>query len=249
MANLLSYKPSFLWEDTTIDRGESINNLNLTIQRVKEYKDEIFKTPDFEDINLTWGNFFEFVYGHGFDAEQRITRFPWMTQIQHTTLVYMLGSFKNTTVLNAVDLEMIREELEGTNCGNIGFDCTPKPESFVCCVNSLDELHRKFVSNFNYVQRCQNFRYFKKFFLPELTISLNQIQNGIETGKYPKDIIRIDDAKVVGEKVHIHFGGRYPCALNIDGTWKHPNDKYKIPVDCREVLCRIGFLLPDEYYI
>ena len=66
-------------------------------------EDSIFKkhkelggqfSNDFEKIETSWGSLMEFVFQYGWEETARIQRFPWMTQMQHTTLVYILSSFK-----------------------------------------------------------------------------------------------------------------------------------------------------------
>jgi len=248
MAHLISYKPSFEWEDTLIDRGDSINMLNSALVKATEYKDTIFKTPNFQQINLTWGNLFEFIYSYGYDEQARIQRFPWMTQIQHTSLIYLLNYFKNTTPLRAQDLGSLISEFPGSNCGWVGFHIATQIDSYVSCSDSLNLLHRRFVTQMDYNQRCQNRVYFKKFFVPQLTKNINQINSEIDLGHYPAIIERIDVGKIIGEKLHVHFSGKHACALNIDGTWKHKNPKFKIPVEVCRLLSNWGFMLPDEYY-
>ncbi len=137
MGNLLTYKQSFLWENTNLDRGQTIQKLNLGMLKSKEYKDRLYKTPDFNELVLSWGNLMKFIFSYGFDEAERIKTFPWMTQIQHTTLVYILSSFKNTTALNSKDFDELHSEFHNENCGYIGFDVEEKISNYVSCESIL----------------------------------------------------------------------------------------------------------------
>ena len=46
--------------------------------------------------------------------------------------------------------------------------------------------------------------------------SPNQMQKQVLRGQAPKDVIRVDNPKIPGQKPHIHF--KDGTALNIDGT-------------------------------
>jgi hypothetical protein len=48
--------------------------------------------------------------------------------------------------------------------------------------------------------------------------------NKVLKGQGPNGIDRIDRPKIKGEQWHAHLGpGEGSPAVNIDGTWKHPN--------------------------
>jgi RHS repeat-associated protein len=53
------------------------------------------------------------------------------------------------------------------------------------------------------------------------TKSINQLNKEIATWKAPKELLRIDPAKIKWEQVHAHFRVNKNTALNIDGSWKH----------------------------
>lgn len=248
MGKFLTYKNSFEWEDTTLDRGESIHKLNEAVVKAKEYKDELIKTIDFDTINLSWGDFIEFVFMYGYDAAEREARFPWMSQIHHITLVLILSSFKNTTVPNATNLNKLKQEFPKENCCLIGMKTSNTITDYVYDKESLDASHSKFVSAFDYLRRKAEYPYFKKFYIPELKKELNQISKSISKKYVAKDFKSIHSPRTHEEQIHVHFNASSNCALNIDGTWKHKVENFNITIQARKELSKWGFLLPEEFY-
>lgn len=250
MGNLLTFNRTFQWDDSTIDRGEAIKNLNAAILKSKEY-DELFKTIDFDKIETSWGNLMEFVFEYGWDETVRHQRFPWMTQLQHTTLVYILSSFKNTTALNSSNLISLSAEFPGENCGHIGFKQNDIEDEYVSCENTLKSFHTKYVMTFNRNERLENKKYFYDFHQPNYELDINPINQLIRKGGLNALIVRIDKESydpqgnlLHGERIQVHFNDRNKCALNIDGTWKHHS--FNLPNDVCDKLIEWGFILPEN---
>ena len=248
MGKLLTYRSSFEWEDSKINRGVVIQKLNQAIIKSKEYKDNLFKVSDLNSINLSWGNFMEFVFSYGFEEEQRKQIFPWMSEIQHTTLVNILINFKNTSALNSLNLNELNAEFPGENCGYIGFELDNNISRYVFCNDSLDIFHQEFVSKFDFNRRKVEYEYFERFFIPELKKDPNQINQKIKNGKAAYSFKELHLPKIPGEQIHIHFHSKSNCALNIDGSWKHEVPNFKITTRACEELSIWGFRLPLKYY-
>lgn len=49
--------------------------------------------------------------------------------------------------------------------------------------------------------------------------SVNQMNQQVQRGQAPRNVIRVDRGKVKGEQDNVHFKGGH--SLNRDGTWKH----------------------------
>ncbi|MFN4149565.1 MAG: hypothetical protein ACK4IX_01365 [Candidatus Sericytochromatia bacterium] len=250
MGNLLTYKKTFEWEDTKIDRGESISKLNGAIIKSKEY-DVLYKTIDFNSISLTWGDFMEFIFNYGYDEAIREQTFPWMSQLQHTTLVYILSSFKNTTEIVENDLNSLKAQNSEENYGYIGFSDPLLTDDYVYCESTLFSFHAKYVSSFDRKKRLADGNYFMTFYTPELKKDLNQINQKINQGKYNALFKRLDKPSkdpngniLHGEKIQMHFNDEDKCALNIDGIWKHKH--FILPDDVCEKLIEWGFILPEN---
>ena len=254
MANLISYKSSFIWENPiAFADGEFISQLNEALVNSRANGDNIYATHGLKNIILSWGDFIDFIYHNAYEADERIKRFPWMTQMQHSTLINIFKFFSAETPAKSIDLESLEREFPKENNSLVGFNCNQKPNNYVYDIQSWFSFHRVYVSNMAYSERCKNYNYFKKFFKENLTVHANQIENEIKKNRVnalfkrldiPK---QVDDTKILhNEKIQMHFNDKNGSALNIDGTWKH--SKFKMPIDVCETLSKWGFLLPSEYY-
>ncbi|MFT3826396.1 MAG: hypothetical protein QM731_20905 [Chitinophagaceae bacterium] len=251
MANLLSYKESFVWEDSVIDRGVQIQELNIALDRARDLGDDIFKVPDLFNINLSWGDFFEFVYDTAFDDHARQLRFPWLSQAQHQTLIALLHFFSNATPRPSNNVQDLNEEYPDQSNSLIGIYSDQLPEDYVYDEETWSDLHRRWVTLFSRNERNRQRKYFRRFFYPELLEDPNRINYMIKKGQVHSFFKRIDIPKfggdgnpLHGEQVQIHFNDKGKSALNIDGTWKH--GECKIPEAACEQLIEWGFLLPDD---
>jgi hypothetical protein len=76
------------------------------------------------------------------------------------------------------------------------------------------------------------------------SVSPNQMNQQINTGKAPYGIKRVDTPKVANEKLHVTFKDN--SALNKDGTWKHNKNNYKITNEQKKWLEQNGWKLPTD---
>ena len=254
MANLISFKQSFIWEDPTVfTDGEFISQLNEALVNARANGDSIFAIPGLKNIILSWGDFIDFIYYFAFEEEERRKKFPWMTEKQHTTLINIFRFFNSETPEFATDLTSLEREYPKANNCYIGFEYALKPIKYICNKDSWFNFHRVYVTDMTYSERCTNFKYFIKFFQYGLTVKPNQIEHVIKKKRVNPLFKRLDTPKQVDddstlhhEIVQMHFNDKSGSALNIDGTWKH--GKFNLPNDVCETLSYWGFLLPPEYY-
>ncbi len=245
MGNLLTYKSSFEWEDSITDRSTFIENLTNAITEARTFGDRVFRTPDLHNLELSWGNFFNALY----NPEERQLRFPWLTDTLLNAITQILNVCQSTTPDNAANLNDLTGEFINENNGAIGFHYNPVPNPFVHDLNSWNEFHKSYVTN-NINVRRNNYEYFRRFYVPTLTMTVAQIQHAIGAGHAPYIVginapVHIEnDNTLHHEKIHIHFTDG--SALNIDGTWKHGNSD--IPNAACIVLEGWGFMLPEGYY-
>jgi hypothetical protein len=246
MGNLLSYRQSFCWDDTRLDRGEAILDLNDALDSARSFGDFIFRSADHFNATIGESDFFQFIYETQYDEEKRREVLPWLTQLQHNTLIYLLSFFQNTTNNNATSLAELENEFPNDNNGLVGLVCEIPPNSYVKCSRSWWQWHSIYVFT-NAQVRHQDYSYFKKFHNGELSTPLNQIQQEIANNQVDDFFESIHSPKIPHEKIHIHFTNG--SALNIDGSWKHLNDKKdkKIPLNARMLLLDWGFVLPSNY--
>lgn len=247
MGNLLGNRDSFNWQDNIRDRNTNIENLTIAIENANEFGDRIFATASFLDFTEFdwWYHFVAFLYETEYDSEARIARYPWLGQLNHTALIYIIRTFVTCTPNNSENLAQLSIEFPNENNQLIAFYNDHIQDGSVYDLETWEDFHRKFVTSFSLLQRRANLQYFHRFFLPMLRMPPNQIQHLINNGQCHHSIIRLDIARVVGEQVHIHFN---ECALNIDGTWKHHDPNYRINEEVCEKLVEWGFQLPIEYY-
>lgn len=148
------------------------------------------------------------------------------------------------------ELTDFNSEFKDFNHGEIGLLYAGCPDHLVYNNSSWEKFHQRYVATFSFEERCNKFDYFKNFYIPNLRVDINQIEQLIKNNKVHNSIIRIDPPEIAYEKIHVHFEDeKVECALNIDGTWKHsPKKNYKIKREAFMFLHDCGFLLPDEYY-
>lgn len=252
MINLLTYKESFLWENSEIPRSQIIRNLNEAILTSKQYGDSHYKTSDFNTLTVSWGNLMEFVFHYGFDEEQRLNRFPWMTQMEHITLVSILSSFKNTTALISNNIIQLDQEFGENKNAYIGFEIGENIDKYVFDKSSLDLIHKRHASCMCREERIE----FKEYFIqhyssPELKEDPNRINKMIKRNQSHPLFERLDIPKrdikgsiIHGESYQMHFKDRNSSCLNIDGHWKHGG--FDLPNEICEILIGWGFILPEN---
>jgi hypothetical protein len=247
MGNLIGKPEFFEWNNRLMDRNLHIDDLNAAIVEARKNRDKIFRSPDLFTLGTSWCNFYVQLIQLQYHEITTADKYPWLGQLQHTTLISIANFFQNETTLQSSTIEDLEIEFPGENNGHVGFHNNSELPD-VYNLTTLYNFHKRFVATFNFEQRCNQFQYFKKFYEPALTLALNQIQNQINNGLVNPIIIRIDAPLIPFEKIHIHFANNQNCALNIDGSWKHKVNNFRIPVDVCEQLNEWGFLLPEEYY-
>jgi hypothetical protein len=252
MGNLLSYNTSFYWEDTQTDRGQYILELNAALVAANDFGDDIYRTDDFFSITLSWGVLFEFIYSMQFDNAAERLLFPWLTEVQHQTLIGLLQFFYTTSPAMAATLEQLDEEFPNENNSLVGLRIDPLPTAiYVHNIHSWENFHRQYVTGFNRKRRVAESEYFRRFFAPQLRVSASEINRLIKRGSVHPIFKRLDlptiiqdDTTLHGEQAQMHFTDKNKSALNIDGTWKH--NHCEIPSEACEQLILWGFLLPEN---
>lgn len=245
MGNLLSDRDSFMWEDVTIDRGNAILELNEALVEARRFGDNIFISPDFYSIQLSWGDLIQTVFARQYEEIRNL--FPWLTQLQHTTLIGLFGFLRVTTPNGAQTIEELDEEFKASNNGRAGIQTDVVPQRYVSSRTSWLEWHMIYVTNTPTI-RFNQYSYFKLFYKPHLSVPPNQINQSIAADQTHPIFRRLDTPTFVdgvpqhNEQIHMTFED--DTALNIDGTWKHPN--CRIPVEARRQLLTWGFLLPED---
>ena len=243
MGNLLTYNASFYWAENDVDRNHQISNLNEAVISARNYGDKLYCHPNlFADGSvsqaffiLVWSNF-----------ENFRASFPWIKEPEYRLLSNVIEFFKQPP-LQSLNLQELQQNTGINNNAWIGIECNC-PEYLVHDNPSWHAFHRLFVSQFTLEQRRQNFEYFNKFFDGVLTRSINQIRQEIEQGRAHVSITRIDPPDFDHDKIHVHFVNNENCALNINGTWRHNDDGFRIPEGACIQLTEWGFKLPHEYY-
>jgi len=180
------------------------------------------------------------------DFEAFRLKYPWIKEPQYQILVNLRNYFKSSPS-NANTLQGLRNATGIENNAWIGLSSNCA-EYLVFNNPTWKAFHRIYVSTFTREQRAEHYEYFIKFYQPNLTIPLNQIQQRINDGHVHNSITRIDTPLIPYEKIHIHFNNNENCALNIDGSWKHEVESFVIPQDACEHLNEWGFILPRQYY-
>ncbi len=251
MVNLLTYKESFLWEDSRLNRSQSIRKLNEAIISSKDYGDRHYKTTDFNQLEVSWGNLMEFVFSYGFDEEQRVRRFPWMSQIEHYTLVNIFSSLKNATVFNSNNVKEFEKEFGQHRSSLMGFEIVNPQEKYVSCKITLNKFHSENASSFNRVERNQNINYFIKHYVVALKEDPNTINSLIKKKHVNPLFERLDIPKndssgkiLHGESFQMHFYDDKRSCLNINGKWKH--EGFDLPNEVCDQLISWGFVLPEN---
>lgn len=243
MGNLLSYNTSFNWADNTLDRNYQINNLHEAVISARDYGDNLYIHPDFFSNGSQSQDLFLLVWS---TYENFRAVYPWIKEPEYQMLFSILNFFRPAPN-NSLSLQALLQNTGVSN--NAWFGIESYCHEYLVHDNpSWHDFHRLFVSQFTLEQRRQNFEYFDLFFEAELTKSRNQIQQQINEGRSHVSITRIDPADFDHDKVHVHFENNENCALNIDGTWRHNDDGFRISEGACIQLTEWGFKLPHEYY-
>jgi len=252
MGNLLTRNSCFVWADKTIDRNHAINDLNKALTSARAEGDKVFRTANFQQNG--WNCIFEDLWATGSYPGFKVL-YPWISTTSYQTLIQifpLLGKPTpgGATAWNSFDAEVLAPK------SMLGFYQMHCPEPLVYDQPTWNNFHVEFVKSLSYSERCTQFKYFKKFFIPALIQNPSKINDDIDKGRYKHAFERIDAPPVHegrplhDQQIHIHLKkvSKKKIALNIDGTWKHPDESYDMPVKVREILSAWGFLLPDNHY-
>lgn len=240
-ANLLIHLESFDWPDLSIDRSDQLNNLSLAVDYINNNNDKIYSHPNGFTYKMPWGFFYDIF---SFDGEFKNMFCPWLT---HDFQKILLKLFNRTvtpqTSHNITDMD---GEFANENNGMLGV-CNLTVNKYVFDPSTWHALHSLYVKD-NPTTRTKCFKYFKKFYKPELTVDANSIKTLIRRRLAHDCFERLDtptytedDQTLHGERVQMHF--KNGSALNINGEWKHGT--FNIPKEAKEQLIEWGFLLPD----
>jgi len=249
MGNLLTYRPGFVWGDTATDRNGQIRDLVIAVTSARKERDSIYSSPNF--FNTGWGSVFEILWERP-DYEAFKNVFDWISIDEFQSLIMLPGVLGGETPLGADDWRSFDEEMAHGPNSLVGFWVGACPGPLIYDWLSWVQFHANHVKRFTYQERCHNLNYFKRFYKPGLTQNVAELKRRIRRER--SVMIDLHDPPINNgvpvhqQQIHIHFGPPNPCALNIDGSWKHPNDKFQMPMRVRELLSEWGFLLPDDHY-
>ena len=243
-ANLLLLLESFRWDDLEFDRSDIMEDLILAFNCVVENDDRIFGHPNSYNFSLNWGFFHELL---AFDEEELNVFTGWFTDTYQKTLINLWS--RSTSDRPSSELSELDSEFPDYNNGLLGCHVENEVDRFVFNCKTWEKLHQDYVKR-NLILRKSKIGYFRRLYIPALTISANQINESISKGLAHSIFRRVDlpnyldeETTLHGEKVHMHFNDSAGSSLNIDGTWKHGG--FDIPTDAYEPLEDWGFLLPE----
>lgn len=242
-ANLLLHIESFDWDDLTLDRSNQMDDLDLVIEQALD--DMIYGHPNCFNFLLSWGLFHELLV---LDEEERRVFTGWLSHAHQITLINLWN--RSITPKSSFTLDDLENEFQNSNNGMLGLDVPVQHNKQVFCKNSWIEFHRAYVKS-NPELRRTNLEYFRKFYVPELRETPNQINALIRRQRVHQIFDRLDGPTQVNDEItlhaeqfHMHFRDNEQSALNIDGTWKHGG--FNIPLEACQQLEEWGFLLPEE---
>lgn len=256
---LLHFVSSFCWNNKLLDRSLILQDFNAVFIKARSEEDNIY-CPETMFQPLNKDIIFQFLYIDGYKSYEEIKLvFPWLTDMDFQLLHQLTYQLGNPTPNSSVDYTSFANEFQQSNCSLIGLRDTNCSEPLVYNIKSHDDFHAKPVFTYNFAQQKANFKNFKKYYVPTLKIDAGKIKKMIDTNKVNNDIVRLDPPKtdpkgkpIHGQQIHIHIMvGDHECALNLDGTWKHPpneNGNHNISAEVCSVLSDWGFVLPDKYY-
>lgn len=240
MRNLISYNPSFIWDNKLKNRNNCISNFN-NFYLVAKDQDKLYLK---QDIDTTLNSItIELIAFKTYD-ELRET-FPWLSPDSYILLFSLIQIKRTSKISNTISDYNTNHEFNVSSWMGI---CENSVDEYAHDIPSWENIHINYVMNYSRNQRLENYDYFKKFKREMLKFKINQIENEIKKGKFKyfssiHKPTETDGNTIHGEVVHIHLkkGG----ALNINGKWKHER-KGDISNGEADDLIKIGFILPEN---
>ncbi|MCL1674305.1 hypothetical protein [Elizabethkingia meningoseptica] len=258
MGKLLSRYESFIWVDVNINRSIPLQNFNVAITKAREKKDDIYRPTNIYDDNVA-SNIYNLMYTQGkFSFDDIKAHFTWLTADDYQVLICLPGYIEKITDRPSDNWAQFSTEFLGENVSMIGIEDKACLDPLVYDEASHTDFYAKSIIQFDFNKQKNNFRDFKKYYTPKLQLEASKIKAIINREEAPRGIIRLDDPPqdpkgriIHNQKIHIHLKTttNKECALNIDGTWKHPPPQdNNISIEICEILALWGFVLPDNYY-
>lgn len=256
---LLNYSESFHWSDKERDRSLELQNYNHALNEARKIGDQVFcpetiYLPENKDI------IFQFMWLNGYQSYEELkVHFEWLRVDDFQLLQTISYSLGQPTPNSSNDWEDFAEEFSEENKSLIGLKDDDCLNPLVYDKDTHREFHSSYVATFDFDRQKSQYEYFRKHYKPNLKIESGRIQNLIQRHQVNNQIIRLDSPAtspngnpIHGQQIHIHImvNGN-ECALNIDGSWKHPPQEHpnnRISIDVCFILSQWGFCLPKDYY-
>ncbi|WP_316785268.1 hypothetical protein [Pedobacter frigiditerrae] len=238
-ANLLTHLDSFKWEDLTIDRREQLDSLILALTCATENGDKIYSTPGMTELKLKWGFLYEII---SMDHISKLKVCPWLSRDHQRMLAKVINS--SNTQNQSKSLTALCSEFASENNAWFGIDPIDLPR-YVSDETTWQNMHSNNVDSF-YSSIDKSTKYFKRFYIPRLTVNANGLSKAIERGHEHEIFKRLDVPTIVenkvtlhGEQIQMHFNDKSKSAINLNGEWKHGG--FAIPKDAVLKLIEWGF--------
>lgn len=256
---LLNYVESFNWSNKDLDRSIALQNYNDALIEAREVGDQVFcpetmYNPENRDI------IFQFMWFNGYHSyEQLKVHYEWL-KVEDFQLLLILPSFLGSSTPNSSNQwDEFNEEFNEENRSLLGLKSDNSQDPLVYDKDTHRKFHSNYVATFDFDKQKAQYKYFKEYHKPRLKLDVGEIKSLIEREQVSKRFVRLDPpptspdgSPIHGQQIHIHFQIKdTECALNLDGTWKHPptnplNDR--INTDICSTLSEWGFCLPEDYY-
>lgn len=256
---LLHYVESFCWTDKELDRSKALQDFNIALNTARKCGDQVFcpevmYNPENSDI------IFQFMYLNGYlSYDQMKVHFEWLRVDEFNLLQTLSFNLGRPSPQSSNNWEEFSLEFASENKSLIGLQDMVCNNPLVYDENSHKEFHSSYLLAFDFEQQKIHYKYFVKHYIPQLKVDSNTIVNLIRRNQVSEQIIRLDcpimtptGNTIHNQKIHIHImvNGN-ECALNIDGSWKHPPQSHpnnRISAEVCLTLSQWGFCLPEEYY-
>lgn len=253
---LLNHVGSFSWNDKNVDRSFALQNYNKALNKAREFGDQVFcpeKMYDPENKDII----FLFMWLNNYQYDELKAHFEWLKVDDFQVLQNI--SLGPSTPNSSNNWEDFSNEFQDENKSLIGLKQDDFADPLVYDEETHEKFHANYVATFDFNKQKSLYGYFKTHYKPSLKIEKAQINNFINRDQVHERFVRLDDPPtspngepVHGQQIHIHIKIRDTvCALNIDGTWKHPPKNItedRIPAEVCSTLSEWGFCLPEDYY-